>query len=119
MNNFKPKLPSAGLGVVMLFGAVAPLTAAAAQTNTPQIQATVTTASAKADMGAMVPTLPSQRPVAGDGQNTVPSPAGQSQTQDGKQTRTTQPSRPNWQPRPKSPRRRLLRQPRRPIPAVP
>ena len=83
MNNFKPKLLSAGLGVVMLFGAVAPLTAAAAQTNTPQIQATVTTASAKADMGAMVPTLQSQRPVAGDGQNTAPSPAGQSQTQDG------------------------------------
>ena len=57
MNNFKQKLLSAGLGVVMLFGAVAPLTAVAAQTNTPQMQATVTTASAKADMGAMVPTL--------------------------------------------------------------
>ena len=84
MNGFRQRLLSAGLSAVVLLGACVPLTAMAAQTNGPQVQAAVS-GSVKAGVGAAGQASQTPQPSGGNGQGSAPAPTGQAQTQTGEQ----------------------------------
>ena len=81
MNDFRQKLLSAGLGVVMLLGACAPLTAMAAQTNASQAQPPAASAPAKTDTGSAGQAVSIPQPPNSSGQDSAAASAGQGQTQ--------------------------------------